>query len=227
MMIDIKRLLSLGFCRRRGTYMNSMTEARRRTGMTPKVGAYDNRRDALESLVKVAVLLACTAAIAAGPALGRAKRSCVPEHPILPRMIDGEGFAVDGDTIVLLVEGQRFGEVRLFGIDAPELRSRMSKEEPQAGLRARDALDRLLSSGGDRVRVIPIEHDRYCRIVGRIEVGGHDIAEAMLRGGWAYVFTTWAFGKGRDPGLAKGYIALQRQARDDDAGLWPLWLGKR
>jgi hypothetical protein len=31
-MIDIKRLLSLGFTSTRGTYMNSMTEARRRTG---------------------------------------------------------------------------------------------------------------------------------------------------------------------------------------------------
>jgi endonuclease YncB( thermonuclease family) len=176
--------------------------------------------------VKTLVLLACAILMATGPALGRAKRPCVPEHPTLPKMIDGEGYAVDGDTIVLLVEGQRFGEIRLFGIDAPELRSRISKEETQAGLRSRDALDRLLSSASDHVRVIPIEHDHYCRIVGRIEVGGRDVAEAMLRGGWAYVFTTWAFGKGRDPSLARSYVAVQREARDTAAGLWPKWLGE-
>lgn len=178
-------------------------------------------------LLKALTLFACAMLMVAGPALGRVKRPCVPQHPTLPAMIDGEGFAVDGDTIVLLVEGQRFGEVRLFGIDAPELRSRMSKEETQTGLRARDALDRLLAAGGDHVRVIPIEHDHYCRIVARIEVDGHDVAEAMLRGGWAYVFTAWAFAKGRDPSLARSYIAVQREARDGAAGLWPTWLGDR
>lgn len=177
--------------------------------------------------MKAIALLACAILAVACPALGRATRPCVPERASLPGLIDGEGYAVDGDTIVLLVEGQRFGEIRLFGIDAPELRGRASKEETQAGLRSRDALDRLLSAGGDRVRVIPIEHDRYCRIVGRIEVDGRDVAEAMLRGGWAYVFTTWAFARGRDPDLAKSYIAVQRQARDASAGLWPKWLGER
>jgi len=178
--------------------------------------------------VKAIVLLACAMVAAASPVFARAKRApCVPEHATLPATIDGEGFAVDGDTIVLLVAGQRFAEVRLFGIDAPELRGRASREETQAGLRARDALDRLLSSGSDHVRVIPIEHDRYCRIVGRIEVEGRDVAEAMLRGGWAYVFTSWAFARGRDPGLAKSYIAVQREARDASAGLWSRWLGER
>ncbi len=177
-------------------------------------------------LVKVTTLLACALMVAASPALGRVKRPCVPEHPTLPKIIDGEGFAVDGDTIVLLVDGRRYGEVRLFGIDAPEMRSRMSKEETQAGLRARDALDRLLAAHGDHIRVIPIEHDHYCRIVGRIEVDGRDIAEAMLRGGWAYVFTAWVF-RGRDVALARSYVTVQREARDAAAGLWPLWLGAR
>jgi endonuclease YncB( thermonuclease family) len=174
--------------------------------------------------VKFHVLVASAIAMAALPA--HAKRPpCVPEHAALPQAIEGDGYAVDGDTIVLLVDGKRYGEVRLFGVDAPELRSRMSKEEMQPGMRSRDALDRLLAAGSDRVRVIPIEHDHYCRIVGRIEVDGHDIAEAMLRGGWAYVFTTWAFAKGRDPSLAKSYIAVQREARDAATGLWPQWLG--
>jgi len=178
--------------------------------------------------VKTLVSIACAIALAASPALARTKRPpCAPEHPALPKAITGDGYAVDGDTIVLLVDGQRYGEVRLFGIDAPELRSRVSKEETQAGLRARDALDRLLSAGGDQVRVIPIEHDHYCRIVGRIEVDGHDLAEAMLRGGWAYVFTTWAFAKGRDPSLARSYVAVQREARNAATGLWPQWLGAR
>ena len=174
--------------------------------------------------MKSPVLIACAIALAAAPALAR-RTACVPEHASLPTLIEGDGYAVDGDTIVLMVDGRRYGEVRLFGVDAPELRSRVSKEEMQAGMRSRDALDRLLAAGGDRVRVIPIEHDRYCRVVGRIEVDGRDVAEAMLRGGWAYVFTAWAFGRARDPSLVKRYIAVQREARDAAAGLWPTWLG--
>lgn len=178
--------------------------------------------------MKAHVLFACAILAATGPALAAGKRApCVPAHASLPQAIDGEGYAVDGDTIVLMIGGQRYGEVRLFGVDAPELRSRMSKEEMQPGMRSRDALDRLLAAGGDRVRVIPIEHDHYCRIVGRIEVDGRDLAEAMLRGGWAYVFTAWAFAKGRDPSLAKSYVTIQREARDAAAGLWPQWLGGR
>jgi endonuclease YncB( thermonuclease family) len=177
--------------------------------------------------VKALVSIACAVALATSPALGRTKRAaCVPEHALLPKFISGDGYAVDGDTIVLLVDGRRYGEVRLFGIDAPELRGKTSKEETQAGLRAREALDRLLAAHDDQVRVIPIEHDHYCRIVARIEVDGLDVAEAMLRGGWAYVFTAWAF-RGRDVALAKAYVAVQRQARDAAAGLWPLWLGGR
>lgn len=205
-----------------------MTRARRGAGMKGHTIAYRLHNKTRRSpLLKAITLLACAIVMAVSPALGRTKRPCVPEPASLPKMIDGEGFAVDGDTIVLLVEGQRVGEVRLFGIDAPELRSRASKEETQAGLRARDALDRLLAAGGDHVRVIPIEHDHYCRIVARIEIDGHDVAEAMLRGGWAYVFTAWAFAKGRDPSLARSYVAVQREARDGAAGLWPTWLGDR
>lgn len=174
--------------------------------------------------MKLPVLIACAVALAATPALAR-RPACAPERASLPPSIEGDGYAVDGDTIVLIVDGRRYGVVRLFGVDAPELRSRMSKEEMQAGMRSRDALDRLLAAGGDRVRVVPIEHDRYCRIVGRIEVEGRDVAEAMLRGGWAYVFTAWAFSRDRDPSLAKHYVAVQREARDAATGLWPTWLG--
>ena len=178
--------------------------------------------------MKAPALFACAILAAASPALAAGKRTpCVPEHASLPPSIDGEGYAVDGDTIVLLVDGKRYGEVRLFGVDAPELRNRMSKEEMQSGMRSRDALDRLLAAGHDRVRVFPIEHDHYCRIVGRIEVDGHDIAEAMLRGGWAYVFTTWAFARNRDPSLARSYVIVQREARDAATGLWPQWMGLR
>ena len=50
-LIDIKRLLSLGCCRRRGTYMNSMTEARQRAGFAILVHLNNTIADAAASAI--------------------------------------------------------------------------------------------------------------------------------------------------------------------------------
>lgn len=174
--------------------------------------------------MKTLALIACALLIAAQPAAAKAP-PCTPALVPLPAAMEGLGYAQDGDTVTLMVDGKRVPDVRVFGIDAPELRSR-SKEETTAGLQSRDALDRLLAAGEHRVRVEPIEYDKHCRIVARLFVGDRDLSEAMLRAGMAYVFTTWAFAKDRDPAIAQRYVAIERAARDAGVGLWPMWLGK-
>jgi endonuclease YncB( thermonuclease family) len=126
--------------------------------------------------------------------------------------IDGEAIAgavrvVDGDSLEI---GE--ARIRLFGIDAPELRQlcRDAKgSDVTCGLAARDALTRLI--GGRDVSCAPAEAPSYDRIVAICTVGGQDLSEAMARDGHAIELK--AHSKGR-------YAAVERAARDARRGIW-------
>ena len=84
----------------------------------------------------------------------------------------------DGDT--LWVEPQTGGaprKLRLQGVDAPELCQR-------DGVAAREALRALVLQRWLRVQVKYL--DDYGRGLARIEVGGQDVAEALVSQGWAW-----------------------------------------
>jgi endonuclease YncB( thermonuclease family) len=126
--------------------------------------------------------------------------------------IDGEAIAgavrvVDGDSLEI---GE--ARIRLFGIDAPELRQLCRDArgaDVTCGLDARDALTRLI--GGRDVSCAPAEAPSYDRIVAICTVGGQDLSEAMLRDGRAIELRVHS--KGR-------YTAAERAARDARRGIW-------
>ena len=126
--------------------------------------------------------------------------------------IDGEAIAgtvrvVDGDSLEI---GQT--RIRLFGIDAPELRQLCRDArggDVTCGLAARDALTRLI--GGRDVSCAPAEAPSYDRIVAICKVDGTDLSEAMARDGHAIELK--AHSKGR-------YAAAERTARDARRGIW-------
>lgn len=103
----------------------------------------------------------------------------------------------DGDTF-------RIGEtrIRLDGVDAPEMSTRQG--EP-----ARRHLARLIGSGS--VRCFDEGERSYDRIVAICyNEDGHDLAEAMVRDGWA---TDWArYSGGR-------YASLEADAMRDGRGM--------
>ena len=112
--------------------------------------------------------------------------------------------------------------VRLWGVDAPELRD-TGKVEAVAGMRARVALGELVS--GKAVTVRAVECDAYGRTVANVEAGGVDLSLAMVRAGMAYVFAHYAF----RPDMLDRFKALadaEREAREKGAGLWQVWLAK-
>ena len=76
--------------------------------------------------------------------------------------------AVDGDTIRLSTEM----DVRLQGIDAPELRGKCEEEKVLARA-AREALSELVENGED-VRVGIVGTDKYGRSLGNVVVDGID-----------------------------------------------------
>src|SRR5690348_1248582 len=104
------------------------------------------------------VLLAAVLAAIALPATARDKRSCGD----LPDAFEAAAYTVDGDGLAPL--GRRWS-VRLWGIDAPELRDHASRLESVTGMRARVWLDDALAGADYRVRCEPQTWDRFCRVV--------------------------------------------------------------
>lgn len=124
----------------------------------------------------------------------------------------GESFdgvvvrVVDGDT--LCIQGEA-GELvlRLWGVDAPELKQIYGKE-------SRVALGLLCV--GETVHVEVKDVDRYSRRVAVIRLpDGRDVANEMVRAGAAWWYTDYA---PRDA-VKKG---LMLEARASKIGLWRL-----
>jgi len=113
---------------------------------------------------------------------------------------------VDGDTFYCR-DGRK---VRLIGIDTPEL------AQGAAGLEARDALRRLLPRGAAvRLELDAAARDRYGRTLAYVWSGGRLVNEAMVRDGWAMLYTV-------PPNVryARRFERAQQQARAARAGLW-------
>ena len=106
----------------------------------------------------------------------------------------------DGDTITVL-QGKQQVKVRLFGIDAPELKQPYGKKSKQF-------LANLIA--GQIVEVDENGKDRYKRTIGTIYLDGTDINAQMVANGYA-----WAYRK-----FSKKYTAQESKAKKQDLGLW-------
>lgn len=118
----------------------------------------------------------------------------------------GRASVVDGDTIAIRKE-----RIRIHGIDAPESGQRCldRQGEPfRCGQKASFVLQNLLR---DRtVHCTGIERDRYGRLVATCRVGEVDVAEHMVRTGWATAYRRYS----------KKYVAVEVQARSEGLGMW-------
>ena len=142
------------------------------------------------------------------------------------RKVEGKVTRVaDGDTLTLVTrEGTKL-KVRLYGIDAPEVRHEMLPGQPY-GKEAKAALTALVL--GRRVTVEIVEIDTHRRMVGIVRMSGADINLAMVRSGHA-----WAYRRYLSAPYASEYIAAEKEARNRGLGLWkqanpdPPWEFKR
>lgn len=133
-------------------------------------------------------LLACGPAVAGGPP---------------PCVVARVG---DGDTFYCR-DGRK---VRLIGVDAPEL----AQGEP--GLQARSALARLLPAGQPvRLEEDAAPRDRYGRVLAYVWSDAGLVNEALVRGGWAVLYTVPPNVK-----YAGRLERAQKAARAARAGLW-------
>lgn len=106
----------------------------------------------------------------------------------------------DGDTITIL-QGKQQIKVRLFGIDAPELKQPYGKKSKQF-------LANLIA--GKVVEVEENGKDRYKRTLGIIHYKGQDINAQMVLNGYA-----WAYIK-----YSRMYVDHEKLARENKRGLW-------
>ncbi len=141
--------------------------------------------------------------------IGRLLAVALVAAPLAPRVAQPTctvSRIVDGDTFYC----GRGLKVRLLGIDAPERGQGRIGRESDSALRA-------LMPPGTLVRleedVVPT--DRWGRRLAYVWAGDVLVNEAMVRGGWAMLFT-WP----PNVKYAKRLERAQKSARQARAGLW-------
>lgn len=125
--------------------------------------------------------------------------------PAAAELLRGEVVGVsDGDTITLLIGGNRSVRIRLAEIDAPELHGQ------PFGRAAKTALSALVYRRQALVDVRTV--DRYGRAVAVVHVSGANVNAAMVEKGLA-----WAYLRYQTDPL---YARLQAVAQQRKVGLW-------
>lgn len=96
----------------------------------------------------------------------------------------------DGDTLTVGRSGVQ-ERIRLCGLDAPEISQPLGEESKQF-------LTELVHSSGGTVEVVPIERDRYDRLVAEVFVlgdqGERSAQTELLSAGMAYVYDRYVDG---------------------------------
>jgi micrococcal nuclease len=116
------------------------------------------------------------------------------------------GRVSDGDTF-RCTDGRR---VRLIGVDSPE-----SRQQPY-GAEARKALLGLLPAGATvRLESDVVPTDRYGRVLAYVWAGAILVNEAMVRDGWAVLYTVPPNVK-----YVERFTRAQSEARARGTGLW-------
>lgn len=117
----------------------------------------------------------------------------------------GKAQAVDGDS--LEIGETRF---RLFGIDAVEKHQTCDRDGQTwaCGADASTALAAIVERGS--VNCTQRSIDQYGRIVATCLVGGYDLAEQMVRQGYAVAL----------PDFSASYVSAEEAARSRGVGIW-------
>lgn len=121
---------------------------------------------------------------------------------------------LDGDTIIL----DNGETVRLIGVDAPEIHhseipvQRFGEEAAKFLKQFAEGFECTLEYELNDIR------DQYGRLLAYVFVEGHLVNAEIIRQGYAYTYTRFPFSRQAE------FIALEREARENQYGLWHLSL---
>ena len=133
--------------------------------------------------------------------------ACLCAPPALADNLTGQASIIDGDT--LEIHGAR---IRLWGIDAPESSQLCRGEDSiqyRCGAKAANNLDWFLNKRP--VDCAPVSLDQYRRTVATCSVDGIDLADWLVRNGFALDWPQYSKGK---------YDKAQRDADHAGRGIW-------
>lgn len=116
---------------------------------------------------------------------------------------------IDGDTVEILVDGQKSERVRLLGIDAPE-----SKQS--FGDISKKTLEECVD--GAQVTIAYKEIDRYDRILGKVFAGNTDCNYRQVVAGSAWHYKQYSKSQPNDD--ADIYADAEKVAQLQNQGLW-------
>ena len=117
-----------------------------------------------------------------------------------------DGYVVkvsDGDSFMIKSYGKKI-RVRIYGIDAPELKQRYGKE-------AKKYLEDLIL--GKKVELKVLYEDRYKRKIARVYCDDREINLEMLRSGNVWFYEYHAKNE-------KEYRKVYEEAKKEKRGLW-------
>jgi endonuclease YncB( thermonuclease family) len=95
-----------------------------------------------------------------------------------PTVLQPTVVAIDGDTLAVGVE-----RIRIIGLDTPETYQAQCPAELRAGYMAHGRLQHLLNTR--TVRIERAGQDKYRRTLATVYVGQDDVANIMVREGYA------------------------------------------
>ncbi|MGR3504033.1 thermonuclease family protein [Pseudaestuariivita sp.] len=122
--------------------------------------------------------------------------------------VAGEIRVIDGDTFE--VAGTR---VRLHGIDAPERGQTCTTEQGVAWACGAWVTSRVHARfDGTLAECLPLDRDRYDRVVATCQVGGVDVGGWIVAEGYGFAYRRYSM----------SYDLVEKQAAAADRGLWAM-----
>jgi endonuclease YncB( thermonuclease family) len=125
-------------------------------------------------------------------------------------VLEGKVIRVhDGDTVTLLSSDGKKTNIRLQGIDAPELKQKYGAESQKN-------LERMVMN--KQVTIVWTKQDKYRRTVGTIMLEGRDVNIEQVKAGLAWHFKKYE--EEQDPADRVTYSKAEEEARKAKLGLW-------
>lgn len=123
---------------------------------------------------------------------------------------------VDGDTFWVDNGSEKGIKIRLIGVDAPESRNVFKKKKAYFGTEAKDHLKMLLKDKRVRLEKDIDSLDRYGRTLSYVYLeDGTFLNAELVKNGYASIMTVPPNVK-----FAELFLTLQREARENNRGLW-------
>lgn len=120
---------------------------------------------------------------------------------------------VDGDTLIVVQEGEKPANVRILGIKSFDAKVEKDIITPY-GQAAIDSLERLMTDKPIRVMLDNTPKDRYGRYIATLYADNQDLGLKLIKEGLVLAYTVYPF-----PAMSL-YLQEQELARAGRKGLW-------